>query len=55
MFAPAAEAHPGDGLPAGAWIPFLGTRSGKVSMTDSVRPFNLQEQQRILTLGACLT
>ena len=55
MFAPAAAAHPGDGLPADAWIPFLGTRSGKESTTEAVRPFSVEEQQRTLTVGACLT
>jgi hypothetical protein len=55
VFAPAAPALPQDGLPADAWIPFLGTRTGMVSTRDDVRPFNMEEQRRILTVGACLT
>jgi hypothetical protein len=54
-FRPAAEVHPADGLPADAWIPFLGTRGGMVSTREDVRPFTLEEQQRILRVGACLT
>ena len=44
-----------DGLPADAWIPFLGARSGRVSTRDDVRPFNVDEQKLILAAGACLT
>ncbi len=44
-----------DGLPADAWIPFLGTRTGTVSTRDDVRPFSVDEQKAILTTGACLT
>jgi hypothetical protein len=55
VFVPAAPALPQDGLPADAWIPFLGTRTGMVSTRDDVRPFNVEEQQRILNVGACLT
>ncbi len=44
-----------DGLPADAWIPFLGTRTGMVSTRDDVRPFSVAEQKAILTTGACLT
>jgi quinol-cytochrome oxidoreductase complex cytochrome b subunit len=55
LFAPAAPASPNDLLAADAWIPFLGTRSDKVSTTDDVRPFSVEEQRRILTVGACLT
>jgi hypothetical protein len=46
---------PNDGLPADAWIPFLGTRTGMVSTRDDVRPFSVEEQRRILAVGACLT
>lgn len=55
VFAPAAPAQPHDGLPADAWIPFLGERRDKVSTRDDVRPFSVEEQRRILTVGACLT
>ncbi len=44
-----------DGLPADAWIGFLGSRDGMVSTRDDVRPFTVAEQQRILRVGACLT
>jgi len=55
VFLPEAPLSAADGLPADAWIPFLGTRSGRVSTRDDVRPFNVEEQRRILTVGACLT
>jgi quinol-cytochrome oxidoreductase complex cytochrome b subunit len=54
-FRPAAPLRPEDGLPADAWIPFLGGRTGMVSTRDDVRPFNVEEQRRILRVGACLT
>lgn len=54
-FVPAAAARTEDGLPADAWIPFLGARTGTVSTRDDVRPFSVEEQRRILTVGACLT
>ena len=44
-----------DGLPLDAWIPFLGERQGKVSTRLNFTPFTIKEQQRILTVGACLT
>ena len=44
-----------DGLPADAWIPFLGVRSGPVATRRDARPFSRIEQQRILRVGACLT
>jgi hypothetical protein len=54
-FTPAEPKSTADGLPADAWTPFLGTREGRVSTRDDVRPFSVEEQQRILTVGACLT
>jgi hypothetical protein len=36
-------------------VPFLGERGGMVSTRDDVRPFTLEEQRRILRVGACLT
>jgi hypothetical protein len=54
-FTPAQPALPADGLPADAWIPFLGSRSGMVSTREDVRPFTVEEQRRILLVGACLT
>jgi hypothetical protein len=44
-----------DGLPLDAWIPFLGERDDVVSTRLNFTPFTIQEQQRILTVGACLT
>ncbi len=44
-----------DGLPQDAWIGFLdATKLGKSTRTNA-RSFNLTEQKRILTVGACLT
>ena len=54
-FAPASAALPADGLPADAWIPFLASREGPVSTRDDVRPFTVEEQRRVLVVGACLT
>lgn len=44
-----------DGLPADAWTGFLMQRTGKVSTRTNVIPFDIQTQQKILTVGACLT
>lgn len=44
-----------DDLPEDAWIGFLSERTGKVSTRENARPFSLEEQKRILTVGACLT
>jgi len=54
-FKPAMPALPQDGLPADAWVSFLGERSGTVSTRDDSRPFTIEEQRRILRVGACLT
>ncbi len=54
-FTPALAASPQDGLPADAWTGFLQTRTGQVSTRDDVRPFDADEQRRVLTAGACLT
>jgi len=54
-FTPAMASLPADGLPADAWIPFLGERGGMVSTRMDVRPFTAEEQRRILRVGACLT
>ncbi len=44
-----------DGLPADAWTGFLQSRGERASTRDNFRPFNIIEQQKILTVGACLT
>ena len=54
-FAPQQAALPQDGLPADAWTGFLATRSDRASTHDGARPFSVAEQQRILTVGACLS
>lgn len=54
-FTPAHTAAPEDGLPADAWIGFLQPRTGPVAARDDVRPFTVDEQRRILRVGACLT
>jgi disulfide bond formation protein DsbB len=48
------ENNPNDGLPEDAWIGFLQNRKGMVSTRKNVFPFNIQEQKKILTVGACL-
>ena len=52
-----APAHPSlaDGLPADAWVGFLGARSADVSARDDVRPLSVEEQRAVLDVGACLT
>jgi hypothetical protein len=42
-------------LPAVAWTGFLQTRDTKVSTRTNVFPFTTGQQQKILTVGACLT
>lgn len=54
-FTPRFEANPLDGLPEDAWIPFLKQRIGISSTRLNVRAFNLVEQRKILTVGACLS
>jgi hypothetical protein len=54
-FTPSSPPLAQDGLPAGAWIPFLAPRAGPVSTRPDVRPFTAQEQRRVLAVGACLT
>lgn len=46
---------PEDGLPQDAWIGFLQNAKGVASTRTYTRPFNVEEQMRILTVGACLT
>lgn len=54
-FTPSAPASPFDGLPADAWLGFLERAPASRSMQPGVRPFDPDEQRRILTVGACLT
>jgi len=55
QFAPEKPASPHDGLPEDAWTGFLQTRAGMVSTREGARPFSVDEQRRILRVGACLT
>jgi hypothetical protein len=50
-----AQAPGPDGLPADAWTGFLRERSAGASTRPDARPFTVDEQRRILTVGACLT
>ncbi len=54
-FTPLYALMPQDSLAEDAWTAFLKGRSGAVSTRSNVRPFTVEEQQRILTVGACLT
>ena len=54
-FDPIYSVNPIDNLPEDAWIPFLTEpTSKKLSTRSDFRPLNVAEQQRILTVGACL-
>lgn len=44
-----------DNLPEDAWIGFMETRIEDMGTRENIRPFNLEEQKKILTFGACLT
>jgi len=44
-----------DNLPEDAWIGFLQTRTEDMATRENVRPFNIEEQKNILTVGVCLT
>ena len=54
-FEPEYVASAKDGLPQDAWIRFLQYPSGPVTTRPNARPFHIAEQQRILTVGACLS
>lgn len=44
-----------DNLPMDAWIGFLKTRNSSSTTRTNTRPFTVEEQKRILLVGACLT
>jgi nitrate/TMAO reductase-like tetraheme cytochrome c subunit len=44
-----------DGLPKDAWIAFLTDDTKNKTTRSNARPFNLEEQKRILKVGSCLT
>jgi hypothetical protein len=54
-FNPVYQNNKYDGLPEDSWIGFLQERKDQASTRVGMRPFNLAEQKRILTAGACLT
>jgi hypothetical protein len=53
-FKPKYEANKHDNLPEDAWIPFLKYNSFKNTTRVNTRPFNIEEQKKILLVGACL-
>ena len=55
-FEPEYAKNENDNLPEDAWIPFLGsTPKGVINSTRTdFRPFTVKEQQKLLTIGACL-
>jgi hypothetical protein len=53
-FTPALPRSGYDGLPVDAWIGFLEEPAAPAATRTNVRPFNRQEQQRLLLVGACL-
>jgi hypothetical protein len=64
IFNPEFAANKYDGLPEDAWIGFLQSQSSDdlkslddwpVSTRTDFRPFTIEEQKRILTVGTCLT
>jgi len=47
--------NPRDGLPEDAWTGFLQSREDQAATRYHMRPFNVEEQKSILTVGACLS
>jgi hypothetical protein len=56
VFTPEYALNPHDNLPEDAWIPFLKTVNKDVvnSTRTDFRPFNVEEQKKLLLVGACL-
>jgi hypothetical protein len=54
-FIPQFSNHKEDNLPKDAWIGFLKTRDETSTTRINTRPFTVEEQERILIVGACLT
>ena len=54
-FVPEMRLSSDDGLPLDAWIGFMKNAAGIFSTRNNARPFNTEEQKKILTAGACLT
>lgn len=53
-FEPQFSNHKQDNLPKDAWIGFLKTRDETSTTRINTRPFTVEEQKRILFVGACL-
>ena len=56
IFTPEYALNPNDNLAEDAWIPFLRKVDASVvnSTRTNFRPFNVEEQKRLLLVGACL-
>jgi len=54
-FEPEYANLPQDGLPSDAWLGFLKEAGPKSSTRLTFRAFSVKEQQKVLTVGACLT
>ena len=55
QFTPEYDLNPNDSLPEDAWIPFLEKQNAKIFSTRTdFRPFSIEEQQKLLLVGACL-
>jgi hypothetical protein len=54
-FEPQFSNHIQDNLPKDAWIGFLKTRDESSTTRIYTRPFTVEEQKRIILVGACLT
>jgi len=54
-FEPEYANLPQDGLPSDAWIGFLKEAGYKSSTRLAFRAFSVSEQEKVLTVGACLT
>jgi hypothetical protein len=53
-FTPSYPLRTEDGLPQDAWIGLLKTRGTDSTTREDTRPFTVEEQQRVLTVGVCL-
>jgi len=54
LFIPKYQSNINDGLPEDAWIGFLTEPKGILATRSNLRPFTLDEQKQILTVGTCL-
>lgn len=56
VFTPEYALNPNDNLPEDAWVPFLKSVDKDVvnSTRSDFRPFNVEEQKKLLLVGACL-